>query len=250
MKKSYLINMVNISKSFGKVQALKNVNFAVNYSEVVGLLGDNGAGKSTLLKILVGFYKPDKGEIYFEGEKVSFSSPLEARLRGIEIVYQDFALVNLMSIARNFFLAREPIRKLGPFQFLDKERMNKESERVLKEIGVNIRSTEETVSYLSGGERQAVTIGRALFFGVKLLALDEPTANLSIKEASKVLDIIEQAKNQGISVIFITHNVYHVYPVADRFVVLDHGIKIAEYNREEVSPEDIVETIKEGKAIK
>lgn len=250
MKESYLVNMVNISKSFGKVQALKDVNFAVNYSEVVGLLGDNGAGKSTLLKILVGFHKPDKGEIYLEGEKVSFLSPLEARLRGIEIVYQDFALVNLMSIARNFFLAREPIRKIGPFHFLDKERMNKESERVLKEIGVSIRSTEETVSYLSGGERQAVTIGRALFFGVKLLALDEPTANLSIKEASKVLDVIKQAKNQGISVIFITHNVYHVYPVADRFVVLDHGIKIAEYNREEVSPEDIVETIKEGKAVK
>jgi simple sugar transport system ATP-binding protein len=250
MKKSYLVNMVNISKNFGKVQALKNVNFAVNYSEVVGLLGDNGAGKSTLLKILVGFHKPDKGEIYFEGEKVSFSSPLEARLRGIEIVYQDFALVNLMSIARNFFLAREPTRKLGPFQLLDKEKMNKESEKVLKEIGVNIRSTEEAVSYLSGGERQAITIGRALYFGVKLLALDEPTANLSIKEASKVLDIIKQAKNQGISVIFVTHNVYHVYPVADKFVILDHGIKIAEYNREEVSPEDIIETIKEGKAIK
>lgn len=250
MKESYLVNMVNISKSFGKVQALKDVNFAVNYNEVVGLLGDNGAGKSTLLKTLVGFHKPDKGEIYFEGEKVSFSSPLEARLRGIEIVYQDFALVNLMSIARNFFLAREPIRKFGPLQFLDKERMIKESERVLKEIGVNIRSTEETVSYLSGGERQAVTIGRAIFFGVKLLALDEPTANLSIKEASKVLDIIKQAKNQGISVIFITHNVYHVYPVADRFVVLDHGIKIAEYNKGEVSPEEIIETIKEGKAVK
>jgi simple sugar transport system ATP-binding protein len=250
MKKSYLVNMVNISKNFGKVQALKNVNFAVNYSEVVGLLGDNGAGKSTLLKILVGFHKPDKGEIYFEGEKVSFSSPLEARLRGIEIVYQDFALVNLMSIARNFFLAREPTRKLGPFQLLDKEKMNKESEKVLKEIGVNIRSTEEAVSYLSGGERQAITIGRALYFGVKLLALDEPTANLSIKEASKVLDIIKQAKNRGISVIFVTHNVYHVYPVADKFVILDHGIKIAEYNREEVSPEDIIETIKEGKAIK
>lgn len=250
MKKSYLVNMVNISKSFGKVQALKDVNFTVNYNEVVGLLGDNGAGKSTLLKILVGFHKPDKGEIYFEGEKVSFSSPLEARLRGIEIVYQDFALVNLMSIARNFFLAREPIRKFGPLQFLDKERMIKESERVLKEIGVNIRSTEEAVSYLSGGERQAVTIGRAIFFGVKLLALDEPTANLSIKEASKVLDIIKQAKNQGISVIFITHNVYHVYPVADRFVILDHGTKIAEYNKGEVSPEDIIETIKEGKAVK
>lgn len=250
MKKSYLVNMINISKSFGKVQALKDVNFAVNYNEVVGLLGDNGAGKSTLLKILVGFHKPDKGEIYFEGEKVSFSSPLEARLKGIEIVYQDFALVNLMSIARNFFLAREPVKKFGPLHLLDKERMIKESEKVLKEIGVNIRSTEETVSYLSGGERQAVTIGRAIFFGVKLLALDEPTANLSIKEAGKVLDIIRQAKNRGISVIFITHNVYHVYPVADRFVILDHGVKIAEYNKGEVSPEEIIETIKEGKAVK
>lgn len=240
------MEMVNISKSFGRVQALKDVNCTVGYKEVLGLLGDNGAGKSTLIKILVGLYPPDKGEIYFEGERAQFSSPQEARARGIETVYQDLALVDLMSISRNFSLGREPTRRVGPFKFLDKRGMDEVCAKSLTEIGIAVRSPDESVSLLSGGERQSISIGRAMHFGAKLLILDEPTASLSIKETVKVLGYVREAKKRGISVIFITHNIYHVYPVADRFAILDRGIKVRDFNKKDVTPEDIIDIISKG----
>jgi simple sugar transport system ATP-binding protein len=238
--------MVNISKNFGTVQALKNVDFDVGYQEVMGLVGDNGAGKSTLIKILTGVFPPDTGEIYFEGKKVEIRSPKEARDLGIETVYQDLALIPLMSISRNFFLGREPVVQVGPFRFMDKRKMDATVKKVLSEIGINVRSPEEPVAILSGGERQSVAIGRALHFGAKLLILDEPTSALSVRETHKVLDFILEAKERGLSIIFITHNIYHVYSVADRFTILEHGRKVATFKRTEVSAEDIIEIIRSG----
>ncbi|PLV59148.1 ATP-binding cassette domain-containing protein [Thermotoga sp. KOL6] len=239
----YIVEMRGIKKSFGKVQALKGVDFYVKKQEIVGLLGDNGAGKSTLIKILVGYYQPDEGEIYFEGKKVFFKSPWDSRRMGIETVYQDLALVNLMPIWRNFFLGREITRKVGPIKFLDVGKMKKIAREVLKDVGIFIRSPDETVAFLSGGERQAVAIARAIYFGAKLLILDEPTAALSVGETKKVLEHILEAKKRGISVIFITHNIYHVYEVADRLVLLEKGEKIGDYDKKEVTPEKVMNII-------
>ena len=241
-----MVRMVKISKSFGTVQALKDVDFEVGYQEVMGLVGDNGAGKSTLIKILTGVFPPDSGEIYFEGKRVNIRSPREARDLGIETVYQDLALIPLMSISRNFFLGREPTVRVGPLRFLDKRRMDRTVREVLSEIGIKVRSPDEPVAVLSGGERQSVAIGRAVHFGAKLLILDEPTSALSVRETHKVLDYILEAKERGLSIIFITHNIYHVYSVADRFTILEHGRKVAEFRKEEVSAEEIIEIIRSG----
>jgi simple sugar transport system ATP-binding protein len=245
-----LVRMVNIKKRFGAVQALNDVSIEVRHKEILGLLGDNGAGKSTLIKILSGVFPPDRGEIYFEGERVNFSSPREAREKGIETVHQELSLVDIMSISRNFFLGREPTKKMGPVALLDKRKMDRECKGALKEIGIRVRSPDEFVSILSGGERQAISIGRAMYFGAKLLILDEPMTALSVKETRIVLEQIEKARKAGASVIFITHNVYHVYPIADRFVMLDRGVKIGEVDKKDVTAEDIIETIATGKMMR
>ena len=238
-----LIEMKDIVKNFGRVYALKGVDFSIGHNEVVGLLGDNGAGKSTLIKTLVGLHQPDKGEMYLEGKRVNFKSPKDARNAGIETVYQDLALIGLMSIARNFFLGREPVINIGPLSLLKKGEMDKIAKEVLRDIGVKVRSVDEAVSFLSGGERQAIAIGRAIYFGAKLLILDEPTAALSVKETRKVLDLILEAKAKGLSVIFITHNIYHVYEVADKLTLLEHGKKVGDFNKKEVTPEEIIDII-------
>ena len=242
-----LIEMKNITKTFGTVTALKNIDFHVRPQEIVGLVGDNGAGKSTLINILTGVYPPDNGEIFFEGENINLSSPKMARDLGIETVYQNLALIDLMSIARNFFLGREPVHSLGGvIDVLDKAKINKIAKEVLTDIGIRVRSVEEEVSVLSGGERQSVAIGRAIHFGAKLLVLDEPTAALSIKESLKVLDYVLEAKERGLSVIFITHNIYHVYSVADRFTILEHGKKLGDFQKEEICTDDLIEVIRTG----
>ncbi len=236
-----LLYAKDIHKSFGPVAALRGVTMAVGRGEVVGLLGDNGAGKSTLAKILVGLYRPDRGELYFEGRRVNFRSPRDARMHGIEIVYQDLALVEDLPIYRNLFLGREPRRALG---MLDIEAMKREAEKLLREIGINVRRPDDIVRRLSGGERQAIAIARAVKFGAKLVILDEPTAALSVKETEFVLDYIGRLRDRGISVIFITHNIFHVYAVADRFVILEHGSKIADLEKRCVErPETIVDII-------
>lgn len=238
-----LVQMKGIKKSFGKVQALKGVDFSVSKNEIVGLLGDNGAGKSTLIKILVGYYQPDEGEIYFEGNRVKFKSPWQSRHLGIETVYQDLALVNLMPLWRNFFLGREMVKKIGPFSWIQRKKMRKIAMDALKDIGISVRNPDETVAFMSGGERQAVAIARAIHFGAKLLILDEPTAALSVGETRKVLEHILEAKKRGISVIFITHNIYHVYEVADRLVLLERGEKIGDYLKKDVTPQYIMDVI-------
>lgn len=245
----YLVEMRGIRKKFGEVQALKDVDFTVRRREIVGLLGDNGAGKSTLVKILTGIFPPDEGEIYFEGERVNFSSPRQARKMGIETVYQDLSLINLMNISRNFFLGREPVRKISLFGLLDMKKMNNECKKELDQIGIRVRSTNEHVAVLSGGERQAISIGRCMYFGAKLLILDEPLTALSVREQRTVLGHIEKVKELGASVIFISHTIHHVYPVSDRFVFLDKGVKIGEFNKEEVSVDDVEEIIAKGRVM-
>ena len=240
-----LLEMTGISKSFGSVLALKDVDFHVDHREVVGLVGDNGAGKSTLIKILMGIHRPDKGEMRFEGKKVVFSSALEARESGIEPVYQDLGLVNSMDVARNFFLGKELAR--GPLGILDKRKMENACVDYLTDLGIRIRSLNESVAYLSGGERQAISIARSMYFGAKLVVLDEPTAALSIKEAQKVLDFITDVKKRGLSVIFITHNIYHVYSVADRFTILERGEKLGDVDRKDVTPEQVMQAISTGR---
>ncbi|MGH2523910.1 MAG: ATP-binding cassette domain-containing protein, partial [Anaerolineales bacterium] len=198
--------MESIVKRFGTVTALIGVDFTVNPREVVALVGDNGAGKSTLIKILTGVYTPTEGQIYFEGRPVQIRSPREARALGIETVYQDLALVNLMSITRNFFLGRELVRKIGLIRWLRLREMHNQTQTSLRDIGIEVRSPAEPVERLSGGERQSIAIGRALHFGAKLLILDEPTSALSVAETRKVLTYTLNAKERGLSVIFITHN--------------------------------------------
>ena len=239
-----LLEARHITKCFGKVRALEDVDFTVQHQEVVGLAGDNGAGKSTLIKILTGVYKPDRGELYFEGKPVEFSSPKDARRLGIETVYQDLALVEKMSISRNFFLGAEPVRRIGPLKFLDGRKMTRVTQDILRDIGIrSLRSADQEVSVLSGGERQAIAIGRTIHFGAKLLILDEPTSALSVHETNKVLGYIEEAKRRGLSVIFITHNLYHIYPVSDRIVILEHGKKIGDFKKAEIALEDVIELV-------
>lgn len=241
-----LVDMQGIYKYFGRVQALRGVDFHVDHQEIVGLLGDNGAGKSTLIKVLTGFHTPTRGQIYFEGQPVSISSPHVARQIGIETVYQDLALVPLMSIARNFWLGQEPTRPFGPFQLLDEKRMAEETRKALKDVGIDIRNPDEEVGKMSGGERQSIAIGRAVYFGKKLLILDEPTSALSVGETRKVLEYTKAAKERGMSVIFITHNIGQVHAVADRFTIISHGLKVGDFYKHEVTEEEVAEMVMRG----
>lgn len=244
--KDYLVKMVGISKRFGAIRALENANFEVYPEEVVALVGDNGAGKSTLVRILAGIYSPTKGEIFFEGKRVSISSPEVAEKLGIEAVHQGFGLVDTMSIARNVFLGREPTIKKGKFfRFLDLERMRQESNKILQTIGAKSQVTPDSeVSFLSGGERQSVKIGRALFFKAKLVIMDEPTMALSVRERHHVLELVKDLKTRGVSVIFISHDIHVVYDVCSRVVILEKGSKIGDFLKNEVTVDEIVRIVR------
>ena len=241
-----VVKMVGIGKRFGTVSALEGVDFEVRAGEVTALLGDNGAGKSTLIKILTGVYPPSEGTIHFRGREVRIDSPRDARELGIETVYQDLALVPLMSVARNFFLGRE---LTGPLRILQVRRMEGETRRALGDIGIEKfseagnRSVSEPVGKLSGGERQSVAIGRAVHFGASLLILDEPTSALSVAETEKVLSYTQAAKRRGLGVIFISHNIHHVYLVSDRYTILRHGRKTGDYVKGDLTEKDIADII-------
>jgi simple sugar transport system ATP-binding protein len=234
-----LVRMEHITMRFGRVTALDDVTFEIGPAEIMALMGDNGAGKSTLIKILTGVFTPTNGQIFFEGQPVAIRNPGDARALGIETAYQDLALVNLMSIGRNFFLGREPTRPVVGFPWLDVSRIAGQTRNALTDIGIKIRSANEKVGSLSGGERQSVAIGRAVYFGAKLLILDEPTSALSVAESRKVLGYTRSAKERGLSVIFISHNVHHVAEVADRYTVIRHGKKVGTYTRGELTPDDV-----------
>ena len=244
-----LIEIRGIDKFFGKVVALRDVSFTVDAGEVHCLLGDNGAGKSTLIKILSGVHPASKGEILVEGATVDFSSPKEALDRGIATVYQDLSLVPLMSVARNFFLGREPVKGAIPFRTLDLERINTTTLEALAEMGIRLRDAEQPVGTLSGGERQSVAIARAVFFGAKVLILDEPTSALGVHQASVVLRLVAQARARGIGVVFISHNVHHAYAIGDRFTLLNRGRSIGTYEKAAISREELLGMMAGGKEL-
>jgi simple sugar transport system ATP-binding protein len=243
MDESRLVQLINIRKSFGRVVALEAVSLDVGYNEVVGLVGDNGAGKSTLIKILSGVFPPDEGEVFWQGKKVVFSSPHDAIHAGIETIYQETAVVDSMTVMRNIFMGREMVRQVGPLRWLDLRRMARESVKALEMVDLRLRSATAMVGELSGGQRQGVAIARAMYFKTKLLILDEPTNNLSVKESKRILDFIVELKKQGISSIFITHNLHHVYPIADRIFVLSRGVETGVYRKEETSVDELTELI-------
>lgn len=235
--------MIDIHKSFGEIVALDQINFEVGYNEVVGLLGDNGAGKSTLIKILTGYHSPDKGEMYFKGKKVEDFSVAKARDLGIETVYQEKALADQQSLWRNIFMGRETMNNAG---FLDIKEMKTETSKIMAELmgfTSSAVSPDSVVKTMSGGERQGVAIARALYFEAELIILDEPTMSLSLSETKKVLEFVEQITKAGKSCIFIDHNVYHVYPVADRIVILDRGHIAGQFLKKDISLEDLVERL-------
>jgi simple sugar transport system ATP-binding protein len=239
----YLVRMVGIDKYFGRVCALKGVDFSVKHSEIVSLVGDNGAGQSTLIKILSGFHTADTGEIFFEGKKAHIGTPRDAKNLGIETVYQEQALAPHISIPRNIFMGREITKALG---IMDARRMHAESMRTLERLGLHIKDTGANVEALSGGQRQGVAIARVLYFKAKLVILDEPTIALSVKESQQVMEFMQQLRSEGISVVFITLNLFHAFQIAERFVVLARGELLADVERKDSSVEHLSQLVISG----
>jgi simple sugar transport system ATP-binding protein len=236
------IELKNITHDYGPVRALDDVSFYIRPREIVGLVGDNGAGKSTLIKILAGVLQPSSGEILVEGSKTSFGSSRKAMECGIETIYQDMNLIDVMDIMRNIFFGRELTYPLG---FLKLKEMKKNAMDVLeKEITIEgIRSPHQLVGNLSGGQKQAVAIARAMFFKNQVLLLDEPTSALSVRETQAFLNHIMHLRDEGLSVVIVTHNLYHAYQVADRFVILSHGRKLADTAKGDTSAEELIKII-------
>jgi simple sugar transport system ATP-binding protein len=232
----YVVRMVNVSKTFGEVEALRHVDFEVGTNEIVGLVGDNGAGKSTLVKIMTGYHQPDPGgEFYWKGKKVQHMSVAEARRLGIEVVYQERALADLQELWRNIFMGRELSNRLG---VLDIKRMRRETGNLMTTMMgfTSAAVTPDTaVKTMSGGERQGVAITRALYFNAELIILDEPTMGLSISETRKCLAFVEGIKSAGKSCVFIDHNIFHIHPVADRIVVLDRGAVAGQFSKDQIT---------------
>ncbi len=241
-----LIEVEGISKFFGQVIALKDISMSVDAGEVLCLLGDNGAGKSTLIKTLSGVHRHDEGKMLVEGEEVRFSSPRDALDRGIATVFQDLAMIPLMGISRNFFLGREPTKGFGPFKRYDAAHADRVTREEMRGMGIDIRDPSQPVGTLSGGERQSVAIARAVHFGAKVLILDEPTSALGVKQAAVVLRYIARTREQGIGVIFITHNVHHAFPVADRFTILRRGQSYGNFAKSEVTREEVASMMAGG----
>ena len=237
-----LLRVRGIDKSFGAVQALNGVDFEVRPGEVVALIGDNGAGKSTLINVITGVFPPDSGEIVFEGERVEFASPHDARERGIEAVYQDLAVAPQLDAVANIFLGRERRTRgpLGWFGFLDQQRMRKETEEQLGELRVRIPDLTKRLSTFSGGQRQGVAVARAVMWASKVVIMDEPTAALGVAQAGMVLDLVRRVRQTGIPVVFISHNMPQVFDVADRVVVLRLGEVVAELDPEKASTDEAV----------
>jgi simple sugar transport system ATP-binding protein len=230
----------NVSKVFGSVVALKDVSLSVKAGEVNCLLGDNGAGKSTLIKMLSGVHRPDEGTLAMDGEPVILRSPHDAQARGIATVFQDLAVLPLMSVSRNFFLGNEPIKGVGPFRRFDIAAADRIAREQMHEIGIEVRETSQLVGTMSGGERQTLAIARAEYFGARVLILDEPTSALGVKQSAIVLRHILRARAKGLAVIFITHNVQHALPVGDKFTILSHGRGAGEFKRGEVGLDQLL----------
>ncbi len=241
-----LLEVRDIGKHFGNVIALKDVSAVVNAGEVTCVLGDNGAGKSTFIKILSGVHEHSEGELLVEGEPTHFSSPRDAKDLGIATVFQDLATVPLMAIWRNFFLGSEPTKGAGPLRRIDIRGAKKTMSEEMAKMGIDVRDPDQMVGTLSGGERQALAIARAVYFGAKLLILDEPTSALGVKQSGVVLRYIAQARDRGLGVIFITHNPHHAWPVGDRFVVLNRGRMLGAWDKGGIERDELVKMMAGG----
>ncbi|WP_299391771.1 ATP-binding cassette domain-containing protein [Pelagibius sp.] len=244
-----LIDVRNVVKHFGSVIALAGVSMTVKRGQVLCLLGDNGAGKSTLIKTLAGVHKPTNGEFLVEGEHVDFDSPRDALDAGIATVYQDLAMIPLMSVTRNFFMGREPVRKLGPIRFINFDEADRVTREEMHRIGIDVRDPQQAVGTLSGGERQCVAIARAVYFGAKVLILDEPTSALGVAQTSMVLKYVDQVRSKGLGVIFITHNVRHAMAVGDRFTVLNRGKTLGNFAKDEITMDELQNLMAGGKEL-
>lgn len=240
------MELKDVEKSFGSVIALSHVSVKVREGAVTCILGDNGAGKSTLIKTLSGVHKPTSGVYEVQGEPVSFDSPRDALAKGIATVYQDLATIPLMSVWRNFFLGNEITKGWGPFRRLDVKKMKELAKQNLLEMGIDLRDTGQQIGTLSGGERQAVAIARAVYFGAKVLILDEPTSALGVRQSGIVLKYVLAAKDRGVSVVFITHNPHHAYLVGDFFYLLNRGQLANEFERAKVELDELTKAMAGG----
>jgi len=241
-----LIEMKNIEKHFGSVIALNGVSLEIYPGECHCLLGDNGAGKSTFIKTMSGVHKPTRGEILFEGTPMHFDDPRDAITAGIATVYQDLAMIPLMSVSRNFFMGNEPEKRFGPLKLFDHDYANRVTMEEMHSMGINLRGPEQAVGTLSGGERQTVAIARAVHFGAKVLILDEPTSALGVRQTANVLATIDKVRKQGIAVVFITHNVRHAMAVGDRFTVLNRGQTLGTAQRGQITPDELQDMMAGG----
>jgi simple sugar transport system ATP-binding protein len=245
-----ILELKDITKNFGSVRAVENISLKVRGGEVLCLLGDNGAGKSTIIKILSGVFAPSAGEMRLDGAAVRFTSPRDALDRGIATVYQDLATVPLMSISRNFFMGREPVRGWWPWRHFDHRFANSVAAAEMAKIGIAIRDPGQAVGTLSGGERQCVAIARAVYFGARVLILDEPTSALGVKQASMVLRYIARARADGLGVVFITHNVNHAFPVGDRFLLLNRGRSMGTFAKSDISLAEVAAMMAGGQELR
>ena len=236
----YILEAKSVSKFFGTITALENVDLNLSPGEVLGVVGANGAGKSTLMKVLSGLYIPSEGSIYFEGKEVFFSSPRDSQNLGIEMVYQDLSLAENLPIGDNIFLGREPTKNFGPIKLLDHKKRKQLTEEHLAKLKINVKSADQKVEELSGGQRQAVAIARATAFDAKIVIMDEPTAALAVKEVSKVLDLIRSLKNLGVGVIVISHRMDDIFSVSDRVMALFQGTNFAQSQLKETSRDEVV----------
>ncbi|MFF8828198.1 ATP-binding cassette domain-containing protein [Streptomyces sp. NPDC015131] len=241
-----LIELDRVSKHYGNIRALREVSLEVHAGEITCVLGDNGAGKSTLIKIVAGLHGHDGGDFRIEGEPVALSSPRQALERGIATVYQDLAVVPLMPVWRNFFLGSEPTRGAGPFKRLDVALMRETTRSELLRMGIDLRDVDQPIGTLSGGERQCVAIARAVYFGARVLVLDEPTAALGVKQSGVVLKYVAAARDAGLGVVLITHNPHHAYLVGDRFVLLKRGAMAASHTKDSVTLDELTRQMAGG----
>lgn len=244
-----VVQLESVTKRFLGKTAIQDVSLKLFPGEVLCVLGPNGAGKSTLIKILSGIHKPTSGNVTVCGQRVTFDSPQDARERGIATVHQDVGTIALLSVARNFFLGAEPVKRIGPLRLLDLKTAHRVSVEQLRKMGIErVTDGRQTVGTLSGGERQALAIARAVFFGAKVLILDEPTSDLGVHEARTVLKLIREVRGRGVAVILVTHNAYQALSVGDKFIVLTHGVLAAEFQREERTPEEVISLMAGGRS--
>ncbi|MBV8815691.1 MAG: sugar ABC transporter ATP-binding protein [Verrucomicrobia bacterium] len=240
MSEQPVLRVQSVSKRFGGVHALENVSLELNPGEVLALAGDNGAGKSTLIKIISGVHQPDEGQIFYDGAEVNFENPHKAREQGIETIYQDLALADNLDVGANVFLGREPLKRMFGLPVLDRKRMRNEAAEALRVLDIRINRFDLPLRSLSGGQRQAVAIGRAIHWKAKVLIMDEPTAALGVPEQRKVIALIKSLKQSGVGVIFISHNLVDIFAVSDRIVVLRRGQKVGETATQATNSDEIV----------